>query len=330
MVYNTLIMPVHASIDIGSNTLRLLIAEVKDTGIMDVYTDRKITRLGNMVDQTGMLQNENIEASLAALREYSSVITRYGAENIRAIATSAVREAENADYFIKKALDETGISIEIISGEKEAALTLKGILLSFPDTAFHKPHSALIVDIGGGSSEWILYQDNHTVDLGSIPVGVIKLSQKCLKTDPVSEKNMQEMKTEILSVINTLNSRIGKHINRHTRFIGTAGTFTTIASLDLCLDAYTREKIHLHALSLNTLLGISKNLLPLSLEARKKVRGLEPERADLIIPGIQFTIDIMQFFDIDTLTVSDYGLLEGVLLDRKEPIGKNISEARKS
>ena len=130
------------------------------------------------------------------------------------------------------------------------------------------------------------------------------------------------MNVEFVSVIEDLKERIRDIINGPTKFIGTAGTFTAIASIDLGLDAYSREKIHLHTMSLSGVRAWGNKLTALSLEERKRVKGLEPERADLIIPGILFTIKVMESLKFEELTISDYGLLEGVLLD----IGKSISE----
>ena len=126
-------MSLRASIDVGSNTLRLLIAEVNGNKILDVYSDRKITRLGSGIDRDGRLPEANMEDSLTALKEFSAVISKYGVRNIKAVATSALREATNSDLFLTRALRETGINIEVITGDKEAALTLKGVLLSFGD-----------------------------------------------------------------------------------------------------------------------------------------------------------------------------------------------------
>jgi len=320
-------MPLFASIDVGSNTLRLLIGKVKDNRIIDVFYGRKITRLGNGVSQTGRLQDQNIEASIAVLREFSSIISRHRVKYVRAVATSALREASNSDIFIKKVSADTGISIDVISGKKEAELILKGILSSFSelrsfDLNVSKNQSLFIVDIGGGSTEWIFYKDKHPaaatrtrVNMGSIPIGVIKLAVSFIKTDPVSEADTKKLNNKIVLFLNDLKNRIGHRIDRQTKFIGTAGTFTTIASIDLGLEAYSREKIHLHRLPLNRLQDICKKLLSLPLKERKNVKGLEPERADLIIPGILFTIKIMEIFKFGELTVSDYGLLEGVLFD---------------
>jgi len=337
-------MPLFASIDVGSNTIRLLIAGVKDKRIIDVYYGRKITRLGTGISHTGKLLDKNIEASIAALKEFSSIISKHGVKRVRAVATSALREASNSDIFMEKVFADTGISIEVISGEKEAELILEGIRLSLPESSHLTLHPLFILDMGGGSTEWILYrkerQGDRTrpqVEMGSIPVGVIKLAGSFIKTDPVSEADIKNLNDEIVLYVNDLKARIGKHINSDTRFIGTAGTFSTIASVDLGLETYSREKIHLHSLPLSRLQDMSRRLLSLMLEERKNVRGLEPERADLIIPGLQFTIKVMEFFDFDELTVSDYGLLEGVLFDifsevrhgGKETHGNNIPQTGK-
>ena len=323
-------MSLLASIDIGSNTIRLLLGKVKDNRIDEVFSGRKITRLGNGVNQTGRLQDKNIEASIAVLEKFTSIISRHGVKHIKAVATSALREASNSDLFIKKAFAHTGLSIEVISGRKEADLILKGIISSFPYSIPITHKSLFIVDMGGGSTEWIFYKENYPVDMGSIPIGVIKLAEK-IKTDPVSEADIAGLNKEILAFLDGIKTRIGPYLEKDTGLIGTAGTFTTIASLDLRLETYSREKIHLHNLPLNTLQAISKKLIALPLEERKKVIGLEPDRADLIIPGIQFTINTMEFFKFDELTISDYGLLEGALLEiQNKKNEKNIPETSQS
>jgi exopolyphosphatase / guanosine-5'-triphosphate,3'-diphosphate pyrophosphatase len=163
--------------------------------------------------------------------------------------------------------------------------------------------------------------------MGSIPVGVIKLSQRYLKSDPIAQADLDEMNNEIMSVLENLHMRIGRYFDKNTFFIGTAGTFTTLASIDLKLERYVREKVHMHKIPLDRLLRTGKELLALPLEERKKVKGLEPERADLIIPGLIFTINTMEYFGFRELTVSDYGLLEGALLETEETYEKNLSKA---
>lgn len=340
-------MPLLASIDIGSNTLRLLIGKFAGNRIIDIYADRKITRLGSMVDQTGILQPDNVAASLQALRGFSSAMNRYGVRHIRTIATSALREARNSDVFIKRVRKETGIQIEVISGEKEAQLTLKGILHAFSpaETVAARPilpdlpwgnaegsqrHSLFIIDIGGGSTEWIVYQGEDRNFMGSLPSGVIKLVRKCITTDPVSEPDIGQLNHEIGLLLKNLETNIKHLITGPALFIGTAGTFTTIASVDLGLDSYSREKIHLHRIPLPRLMKMQRNFLQLSLTERKKIKGLEPERADLIIPGLQFTMKVMELFRFRELIISDYGLLEGALLEMKEAIEEGLPETGKS
>jgi exopolyphosphatase/guanosine-5'-triphosphate,3'-diphosphate pyrophosphatase len=307
-------MSLSAAIDVGSNTLRLLIAETRDNRIYDVLYKRTLTRLGTGIDQTGRLSVASADLSLAVLKEFSSLISSYHVHHVRTVATSALREASDADIFIQRVQAETGIIIEVISGEKEAELTLRGVLLSFPEPSTTSAQSFLIVDIGGGSTEWIFYKNNCCLDKGSMPVGVIKLYRKCIKTDPISQSDISELNNEIVPHVQAL-SKKARSIDPQTLLIGTAGTFTTLGAIDLELDTYSREKIHLHRLSLSTLYKMRDTLFSLSLEERKTIRGLEPERADLIIPGIQFTIKLMDLLQFHEFTISDYGLLEGALLD---------------
>jgi exopolyphosphatase / guanosine-5'-triphosphate,3'-diphosphate pyrophosphatase len=335
LVYN-IRMSLRASIDIGSNTIRLLIGEVINNRITVTYSDRRITRLGNGVSRTGMLKHENMEASLSVLSEFASIISVYSVKQVRAVATSALREASNAAAFIKDVMDVTGIEIEVISGEKEAELVLHGVLFSLQN--IHKispdflpfqndePGGMFIVDMGGGSTEWVLYRKNLSAIRGSIPVGVIKLTQRFIRSDPVPENNIIDLHNEIESVLTKLASNIPDLIGGDIWLIGTAGTFTTLASLDLGLDIYSRDKVHLHKIPLRNLQDMSRKLIGLPIEERKKMKGLEPERADLIIPGLQFTIKIMEFFHFPVLTVSDYGLLEGAILGIEEKDEKNISK----
>jgi exopolyphosphatase/guanosine-5'-triphosphate,3'-diphosphate pyrophosphatase len=320
-----------ASIDVGSNTIRLLIGAVEGERITGIHSGRRITRLGNKVNETGKLQDKNMEDSIAVLKEFASAITHYGVRYTKAVGTSALREAMNADLFIKKTFGETGIMIEIISGEQEAALTLKGILASLPMAGYTIPESTLIVDMGGGSTEWISIQKNHAAGtspaliMGTIPLGVIKLAQKNVQAGPVSEYDAHQMTAEIDPVLQELKAGIGQ-IPKKTCLIGTAGTFTTIASVDIGLEQYSRERIHLHTIPFDRLLAMRDRLFSLTLKERETVRGLEPGRADLIIPGIQFTISIMKHFNIDELMVSDHGLLEGALLSARETHEQGFSE----
>jgi len=318
-----------------------------------VYSDRKITRLGIGVDRDGRLSEAGMESSLAALKEFSGVISRYGVEDVRAVGTSALREADNSGLFLARALEDTGIRIEIITGDEEAALTLKGVLLSFGEEinaplAPGRRHQGvlfedgvsgvhpiargetcanLVLDMGGGSTEWIFVRKGFPPLMGSIPIGVIKLSGRFLRSDPPGQDEVDELEVEILPVLENLYMKIGRYFANDTILIGTAGTFTTLAAMDMELERYASEKIHMHRIPFERLMNICERLIALPLDERKKVKGLEPERADLIIPGIIFTISVMKYFRFREITISDYGLLEGALLDIEETSEKSISKA---
>jgi exopolyphosphatase / guanosine-5'-triphosphate,3'-diphosphate pyrophosphatase len=324
-------MPLSAAIDVGSNTIRLLIGNCRDGTINLVVYERRITRLAEGITRSRILRDERIEASVAVLKEFSSLIKRNGVKTVSAVATSALREAFNSKVFIEKVLAYTGISINVISGEKEAELTLKGVLSSFPESVLSMCDSLLIIDIGGGSTEWILCRGENPAGMGSIPIGVINLLENCIKTDPVSETDISALNREILPAVEIFKKDIGNQLEKKACFVGTAGTFSTLASLDSHLKTYSRVKIHLHRIPLHRLFDIRNRLVALPVKERMNVAGLEPGRADLIIPGIQFTISLMENFAFDELIVSDYGLLEGVFLESlKEGDEKDIPEACKS
>ncbi len=302
-----------SSIDVGSNTIRLLIGRVENRRIIRLRTGMVITRLAAGIGETGLLNPDNIEKSISVLKDFSGIISGYDISHIRAVGTSALREAKNSEEFIKTVFSETGIEIEVISGEKEADLTAKGVLFDLS-----KNSSSLIIDIGGGSTEWIFCQNSFPAAMGTIPAGVVKLFDNHIKSDPPSKDDILSLKKESDTVLSGLKTRMGHLINSRTVFIGTAGTITTLASIDIGLEVYDHEKIHRHNISLEKLYDISGRLISIPLSERKKMIGLEPERADLIIPGILFTINIMELFGFDNILVSDNGLLEGALIKLSE------------
>jgi exopolyphosphatase/guanosine-5'-triphosphate,3'-diphosphate pyrophosphatase len=306
-------MPPLASIDIGSNTLRLLVGMIEGQKIVRMRCEMVITRLAAGIGETGLLNPDNMEKTVSVLKAFSDIISAYGISHIRAVGTSALREAKNSGEFLQRVLSETGINIEVISGEEEAELTARGVMFDMPER-----DSSFIVDIGGGSAEWIFCRNSSPVGMGTISTGVVKLFDNHMKSDPPSKADILSLKKELDTVLSGLKTNIGHLINRSTVFIGTAGTVTTLAAIDIGFETYDHEKIHKHNLTLQRLHEMSERLLELPLSERKKIIGLEPERADLIIPGILFTINIMELFGFDNILVSDNGLLEGVLIKLSE------------
>lgn len=304
-----------SSIDVGSNTIRLLIGRVENRKIARLRTGMVITRLAAGIGETGLLNADNMEKSVSVLKAFSDIISAYGISHIRAVGTSALREAKNSEEFMQRVLSETGINIEVISGEEEAEITARGVIFDLPET-----DSSLIVDIGGGSAEWIFCENSFPLRMGTIPTGVVKLFDNHIKSDPPSKDDIISLRGETEIILSALKVKIGHLMSNRTVFIGTAGTITTLASIDIGLESYDHEKIHRHNISLDKLYDISGRLISIPLSERKEIFGLEPERADLIIPGILFTINIMELFGFDNIFVSDNGLLEGALIKLSEGI----------
>ncbi|MEK6672863.1 MAG: DUF2007 domain-containing protein [Nitrospirota bacterium] len=302
-----------AAIDVGSNTIRLLIGNIRKNRVNRIYSGRITTRLAEGVVNTGRLKNDNIGKSVSAIKEFYSLISGCGIKNIRAVGTSAIREAENSKEFTDMVFNETGIKVERITGIEEARLTARGLLFGINKTS----GPLLIIDIGGGSTEWIIQGNLLSEDrllFNSLPAGVVKLLERFIKTDPPTPDELSAINNEIDSILANDKLKTITLISEGL-LIGTGGTITTLASIDLGLDEYDGEKVHMHVIPLQKLLILRDMLISLPFDKRKGIKGLEPGRADLIIPGILLTIRVMEILGFKEITVSDYGLLEGILLE---------------
>jgi exopolyphosphatase/guanosine-5'-triphosphate,3'-diphosphate pyrophosphatase len=305
-----------AAIDVGSNTLRLLIGDVQGDNLVRVHTARAVTRLAQGIRKSGVLRQENMRSSVAALKDFSRAIADYGTKELKAVGTSALRDADNRREFLDMVRGETGIEIEIISGVREAELTVKGIAAEAAG-----PDAMLIIDIGGGSTEWICSDLHGTPFCGSLPVGVVNLSEELITTDPPSPADIASVGREIDEHLRPLKEELIARGLAPKKFIGTGGTVTTLAAMDLGLGEYDPDRVDMHAISRGSLARMEERLVSLPLERRRDIRGLDPGRADLIIPGILLTIRLMDFFSFPAVTVSDHGLLEGLIKEMNNEDG---------
>ncbi len=299
-----------ASIDIGSNSIRLFIGDVKDGRILHIRYERAVTRLASGLTEGGLLRKPNTEKTLSVLKGFLEITKAYKVSAIKAVGTSALREAQNAGDFLKRVSAETGLEVEVITGRREAGLTALGVMASL-----EKKVPPFIVDIGGGSTEWILSDGKKVLSCGSQPVGVVKLHERHIRSDPPSPPEIASMNKELKDAATAVAKEAGGLIHEDTTFIGTAGTATTVAAIDLGLEEYAWQKVHMHEIGIGRLIELRDMLTALPLRERLKTKGLEPGRADLIIPGIHFIISLMQTLGRDRLTVSDHGLLEGALIE---------------
>lgn len=295
-------------IDIGTNSMRLLLAEVENGKILHRTKEINTTRIGASVDRQGIISEEGIKRNIEAFQDFINKARQYGAENIWAIATSAVRDAKNGGEFTRLAYEKTGVPIEIISGEKEAQLGYKGVLMSLHESGTGK---ILVIDIGGGSTEFILGSSNLLEEVISENVGAVRMTERIIHTDPVAPFEYEKLCAEIYEIIeNTLGKLKESDI---FKLIGIGGTITTVAAVHQQLEPYDMNKVHGHLLTLDQIHKLQEKLLSLTLEERRKVKGLHPKRADIIIAGIAILLTTMEKLGIKDLTVSEYDNLEGLL-----------------
>jgi exopolyphosphatase/guanosine-5'-triphosphate,3'-diphosphate pyrophosphatase len=295
-----------ASIDIGSNTLRLLIAEKIDEGYRPVFRDREIVRLGGNFYPQKVLADAAVARAVNVLIRFRELAEKHGVSAIRAVATGVLREAVNNLVFLEKIREEVNISVRIISGEEEAGLMAQGVLSGLNIG----PNEALVFDLGGGSTEFVLIQENKVRELLSLPLGVVTLTERFLISDPPSRFEQQQVRDYGRNILREKLSESGNI----KVLVGTAGTVTTLAAISENLKEYDPAVINGIRLSRDRLEQLAETLLSLNLEQRRRLTGLEKGRADLICAGILVVLEIMDHFSQDCLLVNDSGLLEGIIL----------------
>jgi len=304
-----------AGLDIGTNTFRLLVARMTPAGrIEELYSEQKIIRLGEGLGIKGHLQLKSMGRAIDALKAFHAVLNRYPVDEVVAVATSAVREAANGPEFVKAIWKETGIQVEVISPEEEARRTLLGVLFGFPKI----PQSFLVMDIGGGSTEFMWGNTQGFRGTMSTDLGVVRLTERYLTSPVVSRDEMNALMEFIQGRLEGVRKTLSTSLPggfRPAQLVGTAGTITTLASIDQGLRVYDPQRIHLHRLSLETVRRIIKELSVRTPLERLSIPGLEKGREDLILPGSLILLLTLQTLDLTEVVVSEYGLREGILAD---------------
>jgi exopolyphosphatase/guanosine-5'-triphosphate,3'-diphosphate pyrophosphatase len=301
-----------ASIDIGSNTVRLLIMEVDDAGgFKEVHSERVICRLGEGINSEKRLLPHRMDLTLDVLQGFRNQCRKHGDIPIRVVATSAVREASNRDEFVRLAKERAELNVEVISWEEEARLTVDGVFWKLPSSG-----KTLIFDIGGGSTEFIFSQDKHVLASTGTSLGVVRLTEQFITQHPVDDREYENLKAHIREQLERVHFRLGEPSPE--KLIGTAGTVTTLAAMDHNLFPYDPEKIHGLVLPLENIQRLFEDLKSKSLEQRLEIPSLERGREDLIIAGTALALEIMEVFHCSHLTVSEYSLREGILLQASQ------------
>jgi len=294
-----------AAIDVGSNTIRMLVGECYAGSVVSFNSYRDTVRLGGDFSDVTGLSAMSMQRAIATLEIYHNILIEQNISTLRIVGTAALRRAKNCQYFVDQVYAATGFEIEIISGEREACLTAAGVLSVIDSAA----ESLLIIDIGGGSTELIAIVSNKVRLQKSYPLGVVRLLDEY---DNVIERQQQVdlIADQFLMRLNDLN------LAHYTwKMIGTAGSITTLAAIDLHLDHYDARLINNHELSTSWLLKLHKKLKVMSVVQREALSGMEPGRGDIIVPGLQILLAFLQQHQLTHLTVADAGLLEGVFLE---------------
>jgi exopolyphosphatase/guanosine-5'-triphosphate,3'-diphosphate pyrophosphatase len=298
-----------ASIDIGSNTVRLLILEAAaDHPLKAIDSHRAITRLGEAMDTEKRLLEERMRATLDVLSRFHAICQAHGNVPIHAVATSAVREAANRDEFLRRAREEAGVAVEVIPWEEEARLTLDGVFWKLP----RQDADTLVFDIGGGSTEFIFARRGEVQGACGTLLGTVRLTERFISRHPVDRQEYLALQNHLREEI----ARVREKLPQRTPgvLIGTAGTVTTLAAIARDIFPYDPDRVHGVTLSRQAIQAIQDDLLVRSLGERLAIRALEPGREDLIIAGTLLTLEIMDAFRQDTLTISEYSMREGILL----------------
>ena len=299
-----------AGIDIGTLTCRLLIADlVSGDPLKERQSDRRILRLGEGVDQTKRLSPVAMDRVIACLQEWRNLIDGYHVEAIAIVATSAVRDATNRDDFLERVKREVGFEVEVISGEEEARRTLLGIRSGLPVGVT----DILALDIGGGSTEFILDRPGQKPVIRSIDIGVVRLCERVLHHDPPTDEELQQVREWVIRETKSAVAEMGDY--RQARFVGTAGTVTSLAAMAQKLPTYEPARIHNYVLRLETIRDLGHTLLSRTKAERVGLPGLEKNREEVIAAGAIIIRTIMETLGREECLVSDLGLREGVLID---------------
>ena len=302
-----------AVIDIGSNTVRLLIGRLQDGRLERIESIREVTRLGKDLYSKGSLNSDSTALSIRSLVKFKVTCDRYGVDQIIAVGTSALREAADTEAFLQLIKAKTDIDVKVISGETEADLTIKGISWGQEQIGVN-PECSLMVDIGGGSTELILNGDANTKF--SLPLGAVTLFELFIKHDMPSAYELSLLSAHVLAELDRAVSIIKMKINfSPCALIATGGTPATLAAIHLMMDSYDGNRVHGMRLPYSAIRRMYETTISVPLKVRSSIIGLESSRADIIIPGIMIMLSLMDLLRVQETVVSDYGLMEGILYD---------------
>jgi exopolyphosphatase / guanosine-5'-triphosphate,3'-diphosphate pyrophosphatase len=290
-----------AAVDLGTNSTRLLVADIEGGRVEELDRETVITRLGEGVDRRRRLLPAPIARVRNTLVDFRRRAEELGAERTLLVATSAVRDAENGEAFLGEIEWSYGFDTELLSGDEEAAMTLRGV-----SVGRELEPGTLLLDVGGGSTELTLPDFRVSLDVGSV-----RLTERFLASDPPSAEGLAACRAAVRSVLEEHAAALDVR-----EAIGVAGTITTIAALEL--GGYDRDRVHGYRIAREAAEGHLERLAALPLEERRELPGLESARAPVIVAGVAIVAEVLRFFDLDELEVSEHDILTGAALAAAE------------
>ncbi|MFE5545371.1 exopolyphosphatase [Streptomyces sp. NPDC056534] len=297
-----------AGIDCGTNSIRLLVADVHpETGDL-IELDRRMTivRLGQGVDKTGRLAPEALERTFAACRAYAEVIKDLGAEKLRFVATSASRDAENRADFVNGVVEILGVEPEVITGDQEAAFSFTGAT-----GELHGDDRRLVVDIGGGSTEFVV-GNRHVEAARSVDIGCVRLTERHVRHDPPTAEEADAIRADVRAALDLAAGTVP--IDTADTLVGLAGSVTTVAAIALGLPEYDSEKIHHARISAAQVAEVTDRLLASTHAERAAIPVIHPGRVGVIIAGAIVLREIVERVGAHEVVVSEHDILDGIAL----------------
>jgi exopolyphosphatase / guanosine-5'-triphosphate,3'-diphosphate pyrophosphatase len=296
-----------AVVDIGTNSTRLLIADVENPGVYEVERRTTVTNMGRGVDHTGMICSDAVEDVCSVIADYKARYEEMGAERVMAIATSAVRDAVNGEAFIAELRERFELDARMLTGEEEAHLTYLG-------ATAHRPEAGptLVFDIGGGSTELIVGTGREVGFHTSLQAGTIRQSERHLTSDPPDPHQLEDLAADIRNLIDRA---VAAHPDGPpARAIAVAGTPTSLAAIDQALEPYDSGRVHGYRLGMKPMQRMRSRLSSLPLAERLRVPGLHPGRAPTIVAGTVILVQVMRAFGLQEIEVSELDILHGSAL----------------
>ena len=295
-----------AAVDCGTNTIKLLVGRLGDGGLEVAVRETRMVRLGQGVDATGRLADEALTRAFAAIEEYAGLVREHGVppERVRFCATSATRDAANGSTFTAGVVDRLGVTPKVLTGDEEAALAYAGAMRGLSDVTT----PVLVLDVGGGSTEVILGDDDGVVAAGSMDVGSVRLHERQVRHDPPTARELAAIAADVDAALDECRVPL----EEAATVVGIAGTCTTLGAAVLDLPAYDRDAIHGSVHDVTAVRATVDRLVGLTVAERRALPYMHPGRADVIDAGVVIVDRVLARTPVENFTVSESDILEGI------------------